>query len=46
MKKIKDFIKMYFWAIKTSYSFMEGNRNYKFWVQLPFKAAWIAKNSI
>ncbi len=44
--KIKSFLKMYVWAIKESYSFMEGSRNTLFWIKLPFKAYWIAVKSI
>jgi hypothetical protein len=40
------FIKMYIWAFKESYNFMQGNRDAKFWFQLPFKAFWIAYKSI
>ena len=44
--KIQYLPKMYIWAVKTSYSFMEGHRDIKFWLQLPFKAFWIAYKSI
>ncbi len=36
------FIKEYIWAIKSSYSFMEGLRGPMFWVSLPFVAFKIA----
>lgn len=37
-----NFIKLYIWSLKSSYSFMECRRDTKFWAQLPFKAFWIA----
>lgn len=40
--KIYYYIKMYFWALKTSYSYMEGLRDVQFWLVLPFKAHQIA----
>lgn len=44
--KIKSFLKMYVWALKESYSFMQGSRSALFWIKLPFKAYWIAIKSI
>lgn len=35
------FIKMYIWSVKTSYSYMKGYRNLKFWIILPFRALQI-----
>ena len=42
MKKLKQFVKMYIWALKESYSFMQGLRTVGFWLKLPFKAFKIA----
>ena len=48
--KIKDpknnFFSMYIWAIKTSYSYMQGNRNLSFWLKLPFKAFQITRKTL
>lgn len=44
--KIKQFLKMYIWAIKESYSFMQGLRTPLFWIKLPFKAFWIAYETV
>jgi len=41
-----NFISMYIWAIKTSYSYMQGNRNLSFWIKLPFKAFQIAYKTL
>lgn len=46
MKKLQQYIKLYFWAIKESYSFMQGLRDFKFWLKLPFKAHWIAYKTV
>ena len=43
---MRKFIKEYIWAIRKSYSFMEGLRDWKFWLRLPFKAWWIAFQTI
>lgn len=43
---MKNYIKLYIWAIKTSYSFMEGLRDWKFWIALPWKAHLIAYRTI
>lgn len=40
------FIKMYIWAIRASYDFMQGSRNFIFWLKLPFISFWIAYKSI
>lgn len=43
---MKDYIKLYIWSIKTSISFMQGSRNWKFWLQLPFKAHQITMRTL
>jgi len=43
---IKNYFKIYFWAIKESYSYMQGNRNILFWITLPYKAHWIAYKTV
>jgi len=43
---MKNYMKMYIWAVKASYNFMQGQRNIYFWAKLPFKAHYIAWNSI
>ena len=37
---------MYIWSIKTSYSYMQGLRDWKFWLRLPFKAHQITINTL
>lgn len=32
------YLSLYWWSIKESYSFMEGNRGIYFWLVLPWKA--------
>ncbi len=44
--KLYYLLKMYIWAIKESYSFMKGLRDWKFWIKLPFVSFLIAYKTI
>lgn len=41
-KPKNNYFSLYAWAIRASYSYMQGSRNMRFWLVLPWKAHKIA----